>query len=94
MASKGNLLLQLIVSAKDEASSILGRIGGALADLTRAAIGFVFPDFGDSVKAAENLEIQMGKLRAGIESTGGTAGLTAEQIDEMARRLDEATLGS
>lgn len=94
MASKGNLLLQLIVSAKDEATSILGRIGGALAGLTRAAIGLVFPDFGDSVKAAENLEIQMGKLRAGIESTGGTAGLTAEQIDEMARRLDEATLGS
>lgn len=96
-----NLALQLLITAKDEASSALGKIGNAMSSLggliagaTKAALELVFPDLGDSVKAAENLEIQMGKLRAGIIATGGAAGLTAEDIDAMARRLDEATLGS
>ncbi|MCP5197546.1 MAG: phage tail length tape measure family protein [Gammaproteobacteria bacterium] len=96
-----NPVLQFLITAKDEATSTLGKIGGALSQLggvvtgvAKSAIHLVFPDFGDSVRAAEALEIQMGKLRAGIEATGGTAGLTAEEIDEMARRLDEATLGS
>ncbi|MCP5196980.1 MAG: phage tail length tape measure family protein [Gammaproteobacteria bacterium] len=96
-----NPVLQFLITAKDEATSTLSKIGGALSQLggvvtgvAKSAIHLVFPDFGDSVRAAEALEIQMGKLRAGIEATGGTAGLTAEEIDEMARRLDEATLGS
>ena len=29
-----------------------------------------------------------------MAATGGAAGLTAEELDAMARRLDEATLGS
>ncbi|HMQ39144.1 MAG TPA: phage tail length tape measure family protein, partial [Micropruina sp.] len=46
-----------------------------------------------AVDAAEALEVQMGKLRAVIKATGGDADFTAENIDRMARDIDEATLG-
>lgn len=97
-----NLAVKLLIDAKDQASSVLAKVGSGFAKLTAGitAAGTAVAAwagtklFGDSVRAAEDLERQMGKLNGAIEATGGAAGLTAEEIDAMARRLDEATLGS
>lgn len=96
-----NILLALTVRAKDEATSILEKIGvvfatlgGKIADVVKSAVAFEFPSLSASAKDAEKLEMQMGQLRAAIDATGGAAGLTAEDIVKMSKALDEATLGS
>lgn len=48
----------------------------------------------DSVVAGAQLEAQMLTLQGVIRATGGAAGLTADEIDRMARTIDENTLGS
>ncbi|EXJ13242.1 phage tail length tape measure family protein [Imhoffiella purpurea] len=97
-----NFAVQILINARDQASKVVGQLTGSVTKLTAgitAAIaalsGWAFSKlFGDSVDAAEALERQMGKLRGAITATGGAAGLTAEEIDTMARRLDEAGLGA
>ncbi len=59
-----------------------------------AAVRAVGGLFGRAVDDAEKLETQTLKLNQAIKATGGAAGLTADEILEMADRLDEATLGS
>lgn len=101
MAANQNLLVQLLITAKDQSSSVLQAVGQAVASLGRtildaakSAVDFQFPTLKASTDDAQRLEKQMGALRAAIDATGGAAGLTAEDIDVMARNLDEATLGS
>ena len=103
-----DLALQFVMTAKDNTSSVVSKISngfshlsnivvGLVATLGRLAsstFGFEIPGISESTEAAEKLEVQMGKLRAAVTATGGAAGLTAEDLDAMARRLDEATLGS
>ena len=50
--------------------------------------------FTEVTAAAETLDVQMRKIEATIQATGGAAGLSAAEIGDMAKRLDEATLGS
>lgn len=94
MAAK-DTVTRILITAKDEASGVFsslqahaGKIAAGIATYFSARL------FGDSVKAAESLDQQMRKLEGAVRATGGAAGLTAEDIDAMARRLDEATLGS
>jgi phage-related minor tail protein len=47
-----------------------------------------------SIGAASQLERQMFKMEAVVKSTGGAAGFTAKELDEMARALDATTLAS
>jgi hypothetical protein len=69
-----------------------GKIAAALAALGGfAAAKRVYNDVTD---AAETLDVQMRKIEATIQATGGAAGLSATEISAMAERLDEATLGS
>jgi hypothetical protein len=111
-----NLALQLVISARDGASRVIGglrkgldavgrqaraaaaglaKIGGAVAGIGVAAGGWLIGKLmRDSADDAELLQRQMAVLAQVIETTGGAAGLTAQEIDAMARRLDEATLGS
>lgn len=94
MAAK-DTVTRILITAKDEASGVFSSLqahAGKIATAIAAAFGFKL--FGDSVKAANELDVQMRKLEATVAATGGAAGLTAEEIDAMARRLDEATLGS
>lgn len=94
MAAK-DTVTRILITAKDEASGVFSSLqahAGKIATAIAAAFGFKL--FGDSVKAANELDVQMRKLEATVKATGGAAGLTAEEIDAMARRLDEATLGS
>lgn len=78
------------------------RVGAALSRLT-IGIGAAITAGGawalgkfisGSVEAAEKLDVQMRTLAATIEATGGAANLTAQEINDMAERLDAATLGS
>lgn len=94
MADK-SMVASLIIRAKDEASGVLTSIKEHAGKIAVAIAGYFGAKlFSDSIKAAEDLDLQMRKLEGAIEATGGAAGLTAEEIDAMARRLDEATLGS
>jgi hypothetical protein len=94
-------VLEFLISAKDEATSVIEKIGGVfsalggkIADVVKSAVNFEFPTLKASTEDAEKLEVQMGQLRAAIDATGGAAGLTAEDIVKMSKDLDEATLGS
>ena len=92
----GNALKKLGSMAVDVFKGISNTVldMSGLKSLTDAFGGGFGNLFTDSVKAAQRLEEQMGMLEKVIQATGGAAGLTAEDIDAMARRLDEATLGS
>lgn len=95
MSIRDNLFIRLLISAKDDASDkikgITSSVGGLVAKVVASALAFL--SFKGALDAAEALEVQMGKLRGAVAATGGAAGLTAEEIDVMARNLDEATLG-
>jgi len=69
-----------------------GKIAGAFAVIG----GFITIKRGlqDVTGAAETLDVQMRKIEATIQATQGAAGLTSAEIGDMAKRLDEATLGS
>lgn len=87
--------IQILINAKDNASSVLSGLQTKVAAVAIAVAGyFGVKMFSGAVDSAEALDAQMRKLEAVIQATGGAAGLTAKEIDEMASRLDEATLGS
>lgn len=87
--------IQILINAKDNASSVLSSLQTKVAAVAVAVAGyFGVKMFSGAVDSAEALDAQMRKLEAVIQATGGAAGLTAKDIDDMARRLDEATLGS
>lgn len=87
--------IQILINAKDNASSVLSGLQAKVAAVAIAVAGyFGVKMFSGAVDSAEALDVQMRKLEAVIQATGGAAGLTAKDIDDMARRLDEATLGS
>lgn len=100
--AKQNLAIQILIDAKDRASSAISSVSKSVAAFGAAvtAAGAALLTWagtkliGDSARAAEDLERQMAKLQGAIEATGGAAGLTAQEIAEMADRLDEATLGT
>ena len=76
-------------------SNSLNFVRRNLGKITAGLVGFVkYRIFSSSIKEAEALDVQMRKLEATIAATGGAAGLTSQEIDQMARRLDEATTGS
>jgi hypothetical protein len=86
---------RILITAKDEASGVFSSLQNNAGKVAAAVAGyFGIKLFGDSVREAEALDVQMRKLEGVIAATGGAAGLTATEIDEMARRLDEATTGS
>ncbi|MFN3879798.1 MAG: phage tail length tape measure family protein [Nitrincola lacisaponensis] len=93
--SRRNLAIRLLISAKDEASGVLGGLRRNAGKVAAAITGyFSIRFFKGAIDEAEALDVQLRKLEAVIEATGGAAGLTAQEIDEMARRLDAATTGS
>lgn len=94
MAAK-DIATRILITAKDEASSVFTSLQRHAGKIATAIAGyFSIKMFGRAVEEAEALDVQMRKLEGVIGATGGAAGLTAQEIDEMARRLDEATTGS
>lgn len=96
MASSDNLFIRLLISARDQASGTLERVrealSGIVGQVVAAAAGFFA--FKSAIDAAAALEEQMGKLRGAVAATGGAAGLTAEEIDQMARAIDDNPMGT
>lgn len=88
-------LRELRNSTKESASAFDG-MRGKIASVIAAIGGFIGIKRGfDSITgSAETLDVGMRKVEATIQATGGAAGLTAAEIGDMAKRLDEATLGS
>lgn len=88
-------LADLTAGAK-EAGGMFDGLRGKIAAALAALGGFAAAKrvYDDVTGAAETLDVQMRKIEATIQATGGAAGLTAAEISAMAERLDEATLGS
>jgi hypothetical protein len=87
--------LGTVEDAAAKAAKGIAKIGAAIVGIgTGLATWVVGSLLVQSAKDAESLDRQMRTLEGTIAATGGAAGLTAKQIDAMARRLDEATLGS
>lgn len=93
-----NKIVQLIIGARDDASKVLDKVKNGIFGFKSAIVGAFaaigsISFFNEAANAANALQEQLGRLRGVIEATGGSAGVTAEQIDQFARELDEATLG-
>ncbi len=90
--------INILVQAKDEASKVLGGVGGALSSLGGIAVGGALAGavalgagLFKSVEAAAQAEEGQAQLAARIASTGGVAGVTAEMANELASSLQEVT---
>lgn len=86
-----NLALSILISARDQASSVIANIRNnivSFASIATAALGAAL--FKGAIDDAEQLEAQTRKLEAIIKTTGGTAGVTAEQINKMFAGDDNA----
>lgn len=81
--------LDTVADKTDNASKSFAGAAAAVAGLVAA--GALLKS---SIGAAADYETQMLSLEAVIKATGGTAGLTAKEIDNMSRSLGEATLTS
>lgn len=89
--------LELLVTLKDEASSGLDSLGGGLGTLGTIAGGAALAGvvaFGAAVAGGAQDAIEARKLlaqtEATIASTGGAAGLTAQQIVDMSSAMSDA----
>jgi len=83
--------LEIVIDAKDNASGVLGRLGGGLNSLAGIAAGAAVAGFaalagGIALSVGEAMEAEAGlaELEAVIKSTGGAAGVTAEYAQELA----------
>lgn len=95
--------LDIIISAKDEASPALDKAGSALGRIGEIAGGIlasgVLAKVGDALIGAfqagaqEAMEEQVGlaKLEAIIKSTGGAAGVTTKEMDDLAVAMQNVT---
>lgn len=96
--------LEVIIGAKTDANyqAKISGVRNDIAGLKNAALGLagVFAGISvagllkDASKAAADYQAEMFKLEAVVKATGGAAGFTAQQLDEMARAEDLATLGN
>lgn len=91
-------VLELLVTMKDEVSSTASSIGSSLGTLGTIAGGVALAGvaaFGsaliDGIGDAREAQQVMAQTEAVIASTGGAAGLTAEQISDMAASLSAAS---
>lgn len=94
-----DIVLRLLITARDQASSVLRGLVGALGRVAvgTAAIGAAVGGWvltrllTQAATDAEALAVQMRVLQATIDATGGAAGLTAEEVSALAERLAETT---
>lgn len=81
MANNTNLVLQLLITAKDQASGIIGNIKTQLAALA-VAIGAAF-----SIKEAATFEQALDAIRARSDETGPALDALIEKARETAQTL-------
>jgi len=74
--------------AQSGASGLLGFFaGGAAVAAAGAAFGFLTSAVGDMIGAASESEQVMAQTNAGIKSTGGVAGMTAQAVSGLADKI-------
>lgn len=90
-----NLAVSILINAKDKASGVFSKLKSNVAGIAAGIAGYFSVNFfAGAVNDAQALETQVLTLNAVIKATGQAAGLTADEIIEMSKRLDEQTLGS
>lgn len=101
-------VIQIIINATDNASGVIKGVGGGLgglaeiatgalaAGLAVAAAGFagLAAGIGLSIKEAMDAEVINARVEQVIRSTGGAAGVTGQQVDELAMQFRDLAGGS
>lgn len=72
--------------------SVIGKIGGIMAGVFAA--GKVIEFGKESIEVAKSIRMATAQVAQGIQTTGGAAGLTLEQLNEQAEKLQHTTLFS
>lgn len=98
-------LLEIVIRAKDEASQVIERVGksaGSTAEflqgsfknaaiISGAAVGALTVEAYRSIVAFSESQNVLTQLDAVLKSTGGAAGITAEEAQKLARSLESVT---
>lgn len=98
MLGNNNANIKAIITADDRASATLSKFGSKVGSVSRtaklaiAAAGAAAVAFGvSSVKAFEESENAIAQTNAVLRSTKGIAGVTAQQVTELATALQKTT---
>lgn len=95
--------LEIIITAKDNASGPLGKIGSAIGNIASIAGGFLVANvigklatsmgdfFTSSIDEAREAIANQKELAQVIESTGGIAGVTADEANSYAEAISKVT---
>lgn len=87
MANK-NLVLRLLITAKDEASGILGSMQAKAAAVATAIVGYFSVNFfGGAIQSAADFEAAMSRVAAATGATG-------EELQQLKVAAEEAAAGS
>lgn len=94
MANQANI--KAVITAEDKASSVLSKFGdntnklaGTLASVFAGASIIAFGK--QSVKAFEESETALAQLDAVLKSTGGSAGITKNQVIKLSKEIQKTT---
>lgn len=91
--------VRAIITADDQATKVIKGVGDSLRNLGLVAGGLVtftgvadvIKDVTDAFNKSQNVATQLGAV---LQSTGGVAGVTAKQADELAKSLQKVTVFS
>lgn len=110
MASPSNLILQLLITARDDASAALGKVGEKITDVAKSALAFagVGLSLQEGIQSAADFEEQLGKVavkgsytaeqmtqvQAGLEAIAAAAGITGFEAAQGMEVLAAAGLSA
>lgn len=83
--------VEIIVSATDNTSGVLGNIAKAGFAVLATAVATLGTVMVSSVQSAMESQNVIADLEATLKSTGGAAGLTSQQLQDMATQLQNVT---
>ncbi len=91
-------VLEVVITARDEASGVLKGVGGVLSGALKVGLGVAAAGFGAlatgiglSISEAVDAQAVQAQLDAVLRSTGGAAGVTAEMANNLATSLSGVT---
>lgn len=91
-------VLEVVILAKDEASNVFKKLGDTLGSAFKVGTGIAVAGLGAftaamglAINEAMDAEVIQAKLNAVIKSTGGVAGMTAGEVNNLASELAQVT---